>query len=159
MRKIQRLAVDPVDAQESIRVSVALLGIYGLLVGALGLFSDVSRYNTSTYQKIIAAPGGILSWALFVLVNSVVLLVAAILCKKLVMAAALFLGALWTSALAIGFFAAYLASSDVSALSYTSLGFIAALHCQKCWITWSSRHVDSVRIVDVKTARPVKDKE
>jgi len=149
---IRKVAIDPLDAQESFRLTVGLLGVYGILVGMLGLLYDPDRYTASSYSDIVAVPGGVIFWSLVVLLNSFVMLGALIRCGKKTMAVTLFLGSTWCSALTVGFLTAYLSEQDASPLGFAACAAMAAVHSLQGWVAWSSRNVEFLRIADVRLA-------
>lgn len=148
-RALRRLVVHPVDAQESTRVTIGLLGLYGFVAGLSGIITDISQ--APSYSVIMSVPGGISPWSVAVLVNSVGILLALALSSKKVLAAMLAFGGIWTLGLGIGFVAAYIDDPEGSSvLAFASLLLISMFHSQKAWMMWSSRNVHLVYVEDMR---------
>lgn len=154
MQTFKRLAVNPMDAQESIRFGVALLGIYGIMSGSTSLLWAGTTLDFTRYSALLEAPGGLSLWSMVVILTSCVLVMAVVAGWKRVAAVMLFVGAIWNTAIAVGFFQSYLENASFTPLSFISMGAIGVVHCQKSWLLWSSRKVDRVLLADAaKLAR------
>jgi hypothetical protein len=156
MRLYRRMAVNPVDAQESIRVGTTLLGIYGLITGStMFLWVESSRELDDRYSALIETPGSLTFWSSIIVLSSLVLTLGVVSGWKRIVAGTLFFGGVWNLAFAAGFFASFLDHPDITPLSFVAMSLIGIAHCEKAILVWSSRKIDLVLLTGTAL---VKDK-
>jgi hypothetical protein len=135
----QHLVAGPEDAQECIRMSVALLGFFGVCVALTGILSSLVRFSLPSYSTIISVPGSPVAFSVLILINSVVLLTAVLWGRNVTAAITLGIGGLWSMMLCVGFAVAFFHDERVSGLAPLICLLIAIFHLQKAWLLWSSR--------------------
>lgn len=142
----RRLVADLDDAQESIRITVALLGLYGLATGLSTIFGDADRYSSASFAFVAAPPGGLALWSLGITTNSALLLWAAWRGHNKLAAATLGISGFWNLMMAIGFLSAVLDTDRASVYAVFVTALVAVLSIQQGWLLWMGRRARLVYI-------------
>lgn len=147
--------MNPLDAQESIRVSTALLGIYGLVAGcAMFLWVEITDSINDRYAPIVDAPGSLTLWGPVATLLGLVIVVGVIRGNKRTTAAALFIGGIWNLAVAAGFAVSFIDRPEITPISFVAMSLIGIAHCEKAFLLWSSRNVRLVALSGIATVSP-----
>lgn len=142
----RRLVADLDDAQESVRITVTLLGVYGFATGLVALFGNRQRFASDSFLVLATPPGGLVLWGLIILTSALATLFASWRGLNRLAAGSLLVGGLWNMMMAVGFLTAVTRSTEASVYAVLASLFIATLHLQKCWLLWAGRNAKLVYI-------------
>ncbi|WGH21936.1 membrane protein [Rhodococcus phage Trogglehumper] len=141
---VPRPMVHPEDAQEDIRLTTVLLGVFAVGIGASTLLGGEGRWADDIYKFALSVPGSPESWGVPILFVGTLILAAFVGNHPRTLALGLFLGGAWFVFMGYSFAAAFFESSEVSPMATGFAWMFAILYLQKAWVQWSGRKINSV---------------
>lgn len=141
---VPRQTIHPEDAQEDVRFTTVLLGLFAVGIGVSTLLGGESRWADDIYEFALAVPGSPESWGVPILLIGLLILVAFYRGHPRRLALGLFLGGVWFVFMGVSFAVAFLQSVEVSPMATGFAWMFAILFLQKAWVQWSGRKVGAV---------------
>lgn len=139
-----RPMVHPEDAQEDVRLTTVLLGLFAVVVGVGTLMGGEGRWADDIYQFALTIPGSPESWGIPILVTGVLTVLSYIVGAPKCLALGLFLCGTWFAFIGISFAMAFFDSTAVSFMATAMAWMFSLLYAQKAWVQWAGRNIGSV---------------
>lgn len=141
---VPRPIIHPEDAQEDVRLTTVLLGVFAVGIGLSTLIGGEGRWADDIYEFALSVPGSPESWGVPILLIGVLILVSFYCNNPRRLALGLFLGGAWFVFMGFSFAAAFFESTEVSPMATGFAWMFAILFLQKAWVQWSGRKISNV---------------